>query len=140
VPDESPFLVQVHQHLSRRGQLEDVALAWRLIRENTRFQLWQLAPETVERLLEREHPRTYAELVRTLFTAYARDRGKEHAGDKTTWNALRFEWLAESFPASRFVHVLRDPREVCMSRAVQSFNRGGLTGAARHWRTHVAAA
>jgi hypothetical protein len=140
IPDESPFVYRTYRLLANRGQLADLDLAWRLIRESDRFGQWGLPSAEVQRLLDDHPPTHYAELVRALFAAYARWRGKQHSGDKTTGNALRFTWLAARFPASRFVHLLRDPREVCMSRVVQIFNTGGLPDAARHWRAHVAAA
>jgi hypothetical protein len=140
VPNESPFVFRTHRQLEWRGQENDVELAWRLIRETPRFHQWEMPVGEAERLLEQHPPTSYADLVRTLFAAYARWRGKDLSGDKTTGNALWFQWLAERFPTSRFVHIVRDPREVCMSRVVQIFNSGGLPGAARHWRDHVAAA
>ncbi len=140
IPDESPFVYQTYRLLANRGQLDDLDLAWRLIHESDRFRQWGLPSAEVQRLLSDHPPTCYADLVRALFAAYARWRGKQQSGDKTTGNALRFTWLAVHFPASRFVHLLRDPREVCMSRVVQIFNNGGLPGAARHWRAHVAAA
>src|SRR5215210_6188691 len=140
IPNESPFAYRIFRSLSRSGQAGDLELAWRLIRETNRFRQWNLPAAEVQRLLDRCPPASYADLVRALFAAYARSRGKDHAGDKTTGNALWFTWLADHFPRSRFVHTVRDPREVCMSRVVQIFNKGGLPGAARHWRAHVAAA
>ena len=140
VPDESPFIYDMHQRLARDGRLDDLELAFRLVCESNRFKQWRLPAAEVQELLDRVPARSYAELVCALFAAYARSRGKEHCGDKTTGNALRFTWLGELFPRSRFVHVIRDPREGCMSRAVQIFNVGALPGAARHWRAHVAAA
>lgn len=140
IPEESWFIHGTYQELARHGRPDDVHLGWRLIRERPGFIQWQLPPARVEELLESVPPHSYADLVRSLFAAYARSRGKPHAGDKTTGNALRFLWLAEMFPSSRFVHVLRDPREACMSLAVQPFNRGGLVGAARSWRRHVSRA
>lgn len=140
IPDESPFVYETYRLLAKRGQRDDLDLAWRLIRESDRFGQWGLPSAEVEQFLTDHPPTDYADLVRLLFAAYARWRGKPHAGDKTTRNARRFTWLAAHFPASRFVHLLRDPREVCMSRVVQVFNSGGLSGAAIHWRAHVAAA
>jgi Sulfotransferase family len=140
IPNESPFTFRTYRDMARRGQEGDVALAWQLLQETSRFKQWRLPVEEVEAMLREHPPGSYADLIRSIFAAYARWRGKPHAGDKTTANALWFPWLAEQFPASRFVHVLRDPREVCMSRAVQIFNRGGIVGAAEHWRSHVAAA
>jgi hypothetical protein len=140
VPNESPFTFRTYREMARRGQEGDVALAWQLLQETSRFKQWRLPLEEVEAMLREHPPASYADLIRVIFAAYARWRGKPHAGDKTTANALWFPWLADQFPGSRFVHVLRDPREVCMSRVVQIFNKGGMVGAAEHWRAHVAGA
>src|SRR3954462_3404513 len=126
VPDESPFVHTIRRRLEREVRNGDMAQAWRLIRATDRFKLWNLDPELVEAVLAERPARSYPDLVRALFAAYARSRGKVHSADKTTGNALAFEWLAEHFPGSRFVHVVRDPREVCMSLAVQWWNRDGL--------------
>jgi hypothetical protein len=140
VPNESPFIRLIHRVLTGQGRLHDLDAAWGMIRNHSRFRQWRLPPEEVEKLLHEQPPASYDDLVRALFAAYARWRGKPHAGDKTTGNALYFEWLAHRFPNSRFVHIVRDPRAVCMSRAVQIFGEGGLPSAARHWRSRVAAA
>lgn len=140
IPDENWFVYRVWHDLRARGRPDDVELAWRLIRATPGFQRWRLPPDEIEALLGQAPPRSYPELIRAVFTAYARSRGKPRAGDKTTRNALDFLELSQLFHTSRFIHVLRDPRESCMSLAVQSFNRGGIAGAARHWRVHVSSA
>src|SRR5206468_6235152 len=119
VPDESPFVLRVRDELSPRRRPDDVELAWQLIRDDVRFREWRLDPRLVEDELGRRAPRSYAELVRTLFAAYAASRGKPSSGDKTTGNAQAFELLAQLFPGARLLHLLRDPREVCMSLALQ---------------------
>jgi hypothetical protein len=75
--------------------------------------------------------------VRMLFAVHAASRGKPSSGDKTTGNARAFGLLADLFPRARFLHMLRDPREVCMSLALQPWQRDGLAGAAMTWRDHV---
>jgi hypothetical protein len=140
VPNESPFVYRTYRDMAACGREGDLGFALQLLPETSRFKQWRLPPDQLESVLDEHPPSTYADLIRATFVAYARWRGKPHAGDKTTGNARWFPWLAAQFPSSRFVHVLRDPREVCMSRAVQIFNTGGLVGAARHWRDHVGAA
>jgi len=62
----------------------------------------------------------YAELVSTIFDAYGRARGKDLVGDKTPRYVLHLDQLHALFPAARFVHVIRDGREVALS--VQHWN------------------
>jgi hypothetical protein len=133
VPDESPFIRDVYEELDRGGRIHDLATAWALIRRARFFRQWGLDPAVVERLLAARPAHCYADLIRTLFAAYAESEGKPLTADKTPSHAYCFEWYAENFPESRFVHVLRDPRAVCMSLAVQPWHRDGIEGAAQMW-------
>lgn len=137
VPDESPFIRDVYRELVRRGAPDDVALAWRLIREERFFKQWGLDPAHAEPALAAWRPRSYADLIRALFAAYAQQEGKPLSADKTPSHAYCFDWYGERFPASRFVHVLRDPREVCMSLSVQPWQPGGIEASAEKWASTV---
>jgi hypothetical protein len=137
VPDESPFIREVYRELVRRGAERDVELAWRLIRRERFFMQWMLDPARVEDVLARHRPGTYVELIRALFAAHAEVEGKPLSADKTPSHAYCFEWFAERFPGSRFVHLLRDPREACMSLAVQPWHRGGVARSAQVWTRTV---
>jgi hypothetical protein len=133
VPDESPFIYNVYKELVRRRAADDTDLAWRLIRQARFFKQWQLHPARVEEVLARVPPRTYADVIRALFAAYALQRGRPSTADKTPHHALWFDWSAIQFPRTRFVHLVRDPREVCMALAVQPWHRGGIEAAAHDW-------
>ena len=137
LPDESYFIRNVHKELRRRGQTDNLSLAWRLIREHRFFKQWELDPVMVERAIARWPPQTYADLIRVLFAAHAERDGKPLSADKTPSHAYCFDWYAEHFPESRFVHLLRDPREVCMALSVQPWYRGGLAEAAEKWSVTV---
>jgi hypothetical protein len=137
LPDESYFIRNAYKELRRRGKEDDLSLAWRLIQNDRFFKQWELAPALVERVIDRSAPQTYADLIRVLFAAYAEREEKPLSADKTPSHAYCFDWYADHFPDSRFVHVLRDPREVCMALAVQPWYRGGLAGAAGKWATTV---
>lgn len=133
LPDESYFIRNVHRELERRGEGGNLTLAWRLIQAERFFRQWELDPALVERAIARWPPQTYADLIRALFAAHAERDEKPLSADKTPSHAYCFEWYAERFPESRFVHVLRDPREVCMALSVQPWYRRGVAGAAEKW-------
>lgn len=133
VPDESPFIREVHKELVRRGAPDDVELAWMLIRHERFFRQWGLDHADVEAALAVWSPNSYSDLIRVLFATYARKEGKPLSADKTPSHAYCFDWFAERFPASRFVHLIRDPREVCMSLSVQPWQPGGIVAAAEKW-------
>ena len=137
IPEESHFIGEVWRELRLRGRPEDMALAWELVRRHPHFTSWGADVSTCEAFLTEHPPQTYGDLARALFTALALSRGKPMSADKTTHHALLLPVLAEMFPTSRVIHVLRDPRAVAMSLALQPWIRDGIVGAAHTWREHV---
>ncbi|MGH2719897.1 MAG: sulfotransferase family protein [Actinomycetota bacterium] len=138
VPGESYFILHVFDELASIRRTGDPVLAWDLIRRHPFFLRWDLDPGAVESLAARHPPVTYADLIRVVFAAYAASQGKSLSVDKTPWYAMRFGILAEMLPTTRFVHLLRDPREVCMSGALQVWHKD-LWAAADIWARTVAA-
>jgi hypothetical protein len=137
VPHEAAFLRRVFQIIHARGKTRDLNLAWNEIRKDHSFRRWRLDEEAVHEALAEYPPASYPDLIRTLFAAFAASRGKSLSADKTPRNTLIFRLLGDMFPGSHFVHVLRDPREVAMSLAVQHWSTGGIARAAMTWRFHV---
>lgn len=94
--------------------------------------------------------RTFSDLIASFLAPYHRRSGKTFIAEKTPANALYFSDLFALFPGSRFIHVVRDPRDVVASllrmdwRDAKSGERLAITasaaGAAQSWRDHVTAA
>ena len=88
--------------------------------------------------LQAESPAGYADAVRAVYAEYARSVGKSRSGDKTPPFVLHMDLLAELFPEARFVHVIRDGRDVALSLREAHFDAPRtVTGAARYWRERV---
>jgi hypothetical protein len=93
---------------------------------------------------------TWRRLIASFLEPLHERSGKHFVAEKTPANALYFSELFALFPDSRFVHVVRDPRDVVASllkmdwRDAKTGARLPITasigGAARGWRDHVAAA
>lgn len=66
-----------------------------------------------------------------------------HLLEKSPTNALHATWIQRLFPQSRFLHVIRDPRDTVASLLAAKQSWGGdwapdnLINAARIWRQHV---
>jgi sulfotransferase family protein len=69
----------------------------------------------LERLFARPEPVFYAEFVSTVFDLYGKAQGKPLVGDKVPTYVLDIPVLHELFPHARFVHLIRDGRDVCSS-------------------------
>lgn len=54
--------------------------------------------------------------LREIYAIYAERFGKTRFGDKTPKNLLRMDWLQSILPEARFIHIIRDGRDVALSR------------------------
>ena len=57
----------------------------------------------------------YARFVSGIFDLYAKAQGKPLVGDKTPGYAREIRTLHDLWPEARFVHLIRDGRDVCLS-------------------------
>lgn len=58
---------------------------------------------------------TYAGFVGALYSTYARVRGKRLGGEKTPDYVKRLPRLHGLFPGARYIHIIRDGRDVALS-------------------------
>jgi hypothetical protein len=92
---------------------------------------------------------SYARFVTGIFDRYGEFRGKPLVGDKTPDYARNLPTLHELWPRAKFVHLIRDGRDVCLS-AVQwqrkaarlaslfsTWEEAPLATAAAWWAWHV---
>ena len=66
-------------------------------------------------LLSESESVRYDRFVARIFDLYASRRGKPFAGDKTPGYVRRIPRVHEVWPRAQFVHIIRDPRDVCLS-------------------------
>jgi hypothetical protein len=78
-----------------------------------RFPRFGIAPGELRRLAEQ--PLTYSAFVGGFYDLYGRNHGKRLVGDKTGEYARRVSTLHGLWPSARFVHLIRDGRDVCLS-------------------------
>jgi hypothetical protein len=139
VPHESYFVTDLARRRSRYEQNDrlDVALFTRDLSEHFWFARWPVGSAEIRRDLESEPPGNLAEGIRRVFAIYARSEGKPRYADKTPSYVLEIPLLAEVFPEARFVHLIRDGRDVALSLQEVRFGPGSLGEAALHWRRRV---
>jgi len=69
--------------------------------------------------------------------AYAGAAGKRRWGAKDPGDMRRIHLIDEWFPEARFVHIIRDGRDACLSLVKQEFGPDDLLACADAWREEV---
>ena len=80
-----------------------------------RFKELEIDREEVEPLIKPRRTVTYPRFVSALFDLYGQKRGKRLVGDKTPGYARNLDTLHALWPAAKFIHLIRDGRDVCLS-------------------------
>jgi hypothetical protein len=80
-----------------------------------RFPQMKVSREELEELVRSGRRRSYASLVSAIFDRYGERAGKRLVGDKTPEYVRKIPTLHALWPAAKFVHLIRDGRDVCLS-------------------------
>jgi hypothetical protein len=110
------------------------------ILDDKRFSLWKSDPEVLRGELHKvQEP--YPEVLLKMFRGYAAAVGRPNAElwiDHTPRNLTVAATLAEMFPSSRFIHIVRDGRAVAASILPISWGPNTSQVAAHWWAEQVA--
>ncbi len=118
-----------------------------LLFEHPRFARLEMEPEVVEKLFAEGAPLGYADFVSRLFDLYGENRGKPLVGEKSPGYVRHIPTLSGLWPYARFVHVIRDGRDVSLSvlswkkrhklARFSTWAQDPLTTVALWWEWHV---
>jgi hypothetical protein len=95
--------------LMARDLLTDQRLNW--------FYDWGIPRSVLESRFAGVEPLSFADAIRRLYGLCAEAAGKPRYGDKTPIFVLRMPKFAALLPEARFLHVIRDGRDVALSVA-----------------------
>lgn len=141
IPGESHFIPEIWASRRRymSGDLLDAQRLARHILSTEAVKWWNIPEEAVwQRLRLIENP-GFADVVETIYLVYAEREGKRRWGDKTPNYVLSIPLIARLFPAARFIHLVRDGRDVALSFLSIPTGPDNIWQAARRWRRYVGA-
>lgn len=134
IPPESRFITQLWDG---RDEVDAQSFLDTLARHK-RFRTWDFPIEAIaKRLGQQKVP--YVDAISAVYEAYAESKGKPRWGDKTPRYVMEISLLAQLFPDARFVHLIRDGRNVALSYVSVSFGPNSISRAAAVWAERVSA-
>jgi hypothetical protein len=82
---------------------------------HNKFSLFGLEREALMPLVGSGQPISYASFVTGIFDLYGKAQGKKVVGNKTPDSVRRMGTLHALWPKTRFIHLIRDGRDVALS-------------------------
>lgn len=138
IPEEGtfwmPLLRRYGRHQGRGIGGIELETCLRYVIKNRQFQLWQFDPEETVRKLKSYRRCSLSQIVATFYEDYARSVKKNNWGDKTPSFFRMVPLLAGLFPEAKFIHVVRDGRDVYLSWRKLNPARKNVAVAAMEWR------
>jgi hypothetical protein len=147
--DSHPDLMVVHEssfwllplwrrfrRYQRESTLDAEMLAGDLATDH-RFARLGVRREDLASTLSQGRPRDFTDVARLIFSEIARANGKIRCGDKTPRYVQFLPRLARLLPEARFLHVIRDGRDVALSLVEMKWGPPTIQDAALHWRHYV---
>lgn len=99
---------------------------------------WGLSKEAVAATLEETGPSSLGAALRSVYDLYARGNGKARYGEKSPGYVMHIPMLADLFPEARFVHIIRDGRNVALSYRESEWGTKDVAESAYYWERFVA--
>ena len=106
--------------------------------EDRRWEDFHLDAEALRARLEAVEPFDIEPVLRTFYELYAEKEGKPRWGDKTPNYVDKMGEIEAVLPEARFIHLIRDGRDVAMSRIKRSLkNPPPMARVARNWKRRI---
>lgn len=142
---ESQFIVRIYRRLPDYGDLREETHLRRLVDDIARercFERWTrrfgfvLDSNAVFEEARRDR-RSYPGVLQAVFSQFARYHGMERWGDKTPEYNYNLPVLLSLFPQARFVHIVRDGRDVALSTLRMGFGGANIYRVGVAWRRQL---
>lgn len=130
IPPETHFIPRAARCSSTEAVLE-------VIEGHERFPDYQVYPETLRSRIESLEAGDVPGALRAFYAVYAERFGKRRYGDKTPRYLRSMPLVQGMLPEARFLHLIRDGRDVAASGLDAGFGAATVAEWAEQWRSHI---
>jgi hypothetical protein len=138
IPYESHFITDYQGRESEYGDLNQDENLHQLIHDILNEELllkWDHSFSQDE-VYQRVKSRTLTGVFDAVYQSYANAKGKTRWGDKSDY-LDRMHLINQVFPDARFIHIIRDGRDVANSVLKMSWGPKDIVQAAEWWHEHI---
>ena len=135
IPTETDVLPQIYESCAQAADPRQC-----LFEGFTGFWRWpdnQLDDSTFRDTLEELRPFNVSDGIRIFFLLYAQKFGKRRWGDKSPYYLKHMPVLQEAVPEARFIHMIRDGRDMAVSTKDLWFGPNSFREAAELWQDNI---
>ncbi len=134
IPYESHFITKYYKNSTKFGDLKEKENRLRLVQSilaEPYVKQWDQKIEVDDINLDK--CLSLEATIDEIFSAYARLHGKDLWGDKTPAYTSEIHIINRLFPQCKFVHIMRDGRDVALSLVKQWWGPNDFISAMRYW-------
>jgi Sulfotransferase family len=108
-----------------------------LIIDHKRWGDFHLDADELRERIRQVDPPNAADVIRAFYLLYAEREGKRRYGDKTPGYVQEMPRIQRVLPEARFVHIIRDGRDVALSHLRMNWGPETYAESARLWRNRI---
>jgi hypothetical protein len=135
IPGETHWLPKLIKAAERGSQSADDYAD--LIIDHKRWGDFHLDGDELRARIRQIDPPTAADAIRAFYLLYAEREGKIRYGDKTPGYVQEMPRIERVLPEARFVHIIRDGRDVSLSHLRMNWGPESYAESARLWRNRI---
>jgi hypothetical protein len=138
IPPETHFIPQVIK--AGEGSDDPSSAALEVITTHRRWPDFGLDAGELRARLERHRHLGAGDALREFYGLYAEQHGKRRWGDKSTNYVRQMRPISRVLPEARYVHLIRDGRDVALSLVDVHFGPETVADAAEKWSSEISKA
>jgi hypothetical protein len=135
IPGETHWVPKLIKAQERSGHTGDELAD--LIVDHKRWGDFHLDANDLRARFRALDPVTAADAIRAFYILYAEREGKSRYGDKTPGYVKEMRRIQRVLPEARFVHIIRDGRDVSLSHLRMNWGPETYAQSARLWRNRI---
>jgi hypothetical protein len=136
IPSETHFIPELVSARDKHGASRERMLE--LLTAHRRWGDFQIEPADLAARWAAIEPLTGPDAVRAFYALYGeRHEGATRWGDKTPGYVKHMREIQSYLPEARFIHLIRDGRDVALSVLKQDWGPQTIEAAAEKWRSRV---